>query len=290
MPEIHQVTTHTLRAWPLPAPGANKEQRGKVMVVGGTATTPGAVLLAAEAALRAGAGKLTVGTAVSAASQVAVRLPEAQVWGLPEDLAGNIAPAAAEELLEQISHGDTVLIGSGFIDPEASVELLERLVPQLDATVVVDAVASAYVTKSPERLADLRSSFLMSINPKELGKTLQREGGASDDIEADTAELARRTGAVVLCGATEKVVSDAAGRQWRVSVGGPGLGVSGSGDVQAGIVTGLAARGAEHAQAAVWGGYLHGRAGERLAERVGTVGFLAREIPAEVPAILTSLA
>ena len=290
MSELRQVTADTLRGWPLPEPGDNKEQRGELVVVGGTATTPGAVLLAAEAALRAGAGKLAVATAASAAVQVAVLLPEAQVWGLPEDSAGNIDPRATDQLLEHLGEGDTVLIGSGFVDPEASAALLARLVPELDATVVLDALASAYVTEAPERLAEVRSSFLMSINPKELGKSLRRESGSSDDVEADSAELAERTGAVVLCGGTDKLVAAPTGRQWRISVGGPGLGVSGSGDVQAGIVTGLVARGAEHAQAAVWGGYLHGEAGERLAGRVGTVGFLAREIPAEVPAILNSLA
>jgi NAD(P)H-hydrate repair Nnr-like enzyme with NAD(P)H-hydrate dehydratase domain len=65
--------------------------------------------------------------------------------------------------------------------------------------------------------------------------------------------------------------------------------VSGSGDVQAGIVAGLLARGAEPAQAAVWGGYCHARAGERLATAVGTVGYLARELPGEVPRVLAEL-
>jgi NAD(P)H-hydrate repair Nnr-like enzyme with NAD(P)H-hydrate dehydratase domain len=65
--------------------------------------------------------------------------------------------------------------------------------------------------------------------------------------------------------------------------------MSGSGDVQAGVVAGLLARGAPPAQAAVWGAYLHGAAGERLAARVGPVGFLAREIPAELPRALTEL-
>jgi NAD(P)H-hydrate repair Nnr-like enzyme with NAD(P)H-hydrate dehydratase domain len=74
-----------------------------------------------------------------------------------------------------------------------------------------------------------------------------------------------------------------------VQVGGPGLGVSGSGDVQSGIVAGLLARGAEPAQAAVWAAFLHGRAGEALAVSVGPVGFLARELPAQLPRLLAQL-
>jgi NAD(P)H-hydrate repair Nnr-like enzyme with NAD(P)H-hydrate dehydratase domain len=64
------------------------------------------------------------------------------------------------------------------------------------------------------------------------------------------------------------------------------LGTSGSGDVLAGLIAGLAARGAAPEQAAVWGVWLHARAGKRLSQRLGTVGFLAREIAAEVPALL----
>ena len=80
-----------------------------------------------------------------------------------------------------------------------------------------------------------------------------------------------------------------AGQSWVVEGGGPGLGVSGSGDVQAGIIAGLLSRGAEPAQAAVWGAYLHARTGERLAATVGQVGYLARELPPQVPAVLGEL-
>ena len=77
---------------------------------------------------------------------------------------------------------------------------------------------------------------------------------------------------------------------WRAEDGGPGLGVSGSGDVKAGIVLGLCARGADPAQAAVWGAYLHGAIGGRLASRYGPYGYLSRELPAEIPQALLEVA
>ena len=76
------------------------------------------------------------------------------------------------------------------------------------------------------------------------------------------------------------------GRAWTYSGGAPGLGVSGSGDVLAGIVGGLLARGADPLAALLWGVWLHGEAGAALAKKVGPIGFLAREIAAEVPALL----
>jgi NAD(P)H-hydrate repair Nnr-like enzyme with NAD(P)H-hydrate dehydratase domain len=76
------------------------------------------------------------------------------------------------------------------------------------------------------------------------------------------------------------------GEAWSYSGGAPGLGVSGSGDVLAGIVGGLLARGAEPLNALLWAVWLHGEAGARLAKRVGPIGFLAREIAGEIPALL----
>jgi ADP-dependent NAD(P)H-hydrate dehydratase len=79
------------------------------------------------------------------------------------------------------------------------------------------------------------------------------------------------------------------GGLWRDDSGAAGLGVSGSGDVRAGVVAGLLARGADGPQAAVWAAHLHGRAGERLASTVGRTGFLARDLPGQVPTILAEI-
>ena len=81
-------------------------------------------------------------------------------------------------------------------------------------------------------------------------------------------------------------IASADGRVWVHEGGSVGLGTSGSGDVLAGVIAGLAARGQRPEQAAVWGVWLHGKAGKTLADRQGLVGFLAREIPGEIPAFL----
>ena len=111
-----------------------------------------------------------------------------------------------------------------------------------------------------------------------------------EDPRSAASELATRTLAVVLCGGPQKLVLTPGGDCYRVCEGGPGLGTSGSGDVQAGLVTGLLARGAQPDQAAVWGAFLHGAAGDRLAQERGAIGFLAREIPGMVPRLLSWLA
>ncbi|MDF2145326.1 NAD(P)H-hydrate dehydratase [Knoellia sp. p5-6-4] len=284
------VTAGLLRRWPLPEPGKDKESRGRVLVLGGTASTPGAVLLAGEAALRAGGGKLQIATAEPVASALAVAAPESLVAPLPTDRGGNIDPGAADEVLCLSDGCDALLVGPGFSDVDASVHLLEHLLPQLTCPVVVDALGSAYVTAHRDGLAHLGGRAVLTLNPDELAKTLGIEAGEVEDGPAAAAlRLAREATAVVVCGGQGKTVAAPDGRLWTSSSGNPGLGVSGSGDVQAGIVAGLLSRGAEPEQAAVWGGHLHGSAGDRLAKEVGTLGFLAREIAGCVPRLLDEL-
>ena len=290
LPEPVAVTGRTLREWPLPDPGSDKESRGRILVVGGSAQTPGAVLLAGEAALRAGGGKLQIATARSAAGTVAVAAPESKVIPLAETDDGVVSPTAGEPVVVAAADAGVVLLGPGLVEVETVVALLSSVVPRLETSVVIDALASAYVTENPDGIGHLAGRCVITVNPKELSRILdQDEDQVTRDPLVTALEVARRTGAVVLCGGSDKTVVTPEGECWLVEVGGPGLGVSGSGDVQSGLVAGLVARGAGPAQAAVWGAFLHGRAGERLADSVGKFGFLARELPPEVPHILSEL-
>lgn len=288
MPET--VTAATLREWPLPPPGGDKEARGRSLVVGGSAMTPGAVLLAGEAALRCGAGKLQVATAASVAPAVAAALPEALVMGLPETPDGDIDPDGADRILALAQQCASVLLGPGINDVEVARALLGGVVPELATTLVIDAVALAYVTGQPEVLHHLHGDVVLTPNPHELALTLSVP---DEEVEADAAEATRRLAvaaqAAVACGGESSWVGHPDGRLWLNQTGGVGLGVSGSGDVLAGIVLGLTARGADPAQAAVWASYVHGRAGDRLAASVGRLGFLARELLPEVPRVLAEI-
>jgi hydroxyethylthiazole kinase-like uncharacterized protein yjeF len=284
------VTSALLRAWPLPDPGTDKETRGRVLVVGGHVETPGAVLLAAEAALRCGAGKLQVATVADAAGRLAMAMPEALVRPLPQTPEGDIADGASERILDLALDCRAVVLGPGMADPDACCALLERVVPRLTCTVVLDALAHAYVSEHAEVLRQLPGGCILTPNLNELARTtgVDREEVEQDPVPHATG-LAKRTGAVVRCGGAESWIAAPDGRLWRDDTGGIGLGVSGSGDVLAGVVAGLAARGAEPAQAAVWGSHLHGRAGDRLAADIGPLGYLAREVAQQLPRVLTEI-
>ena len=289
-PEVQAVTTHLVRAWPLPQPGEHKEARGVTLVVGGSRSVPGACILSGESSLRVGAGKLQVATAESVAGSVSLALPEALVHGFPEVEGGDVSADAGEEIADMASSVSSVLLGPGLMNPADAAALVGAVVPHLEGPIVVDALGSAFVTEHREGLRHLDGRCVLTVNPSEAAKILDVDDDrVKDDLRGAASRLASDTGAVVLLGAEQKWICAPDGDTWVVNEGGPGLGVSGSGDVQAGLVTGLLARGAEPAQAAVWGAFLHARAGDRLSASIGRIGFLARELPPVVPALLTEL-
>jgi ADP-dependent NAD(P)H-hydrate dehydratase len=282
------VTPQVLRGWPIPDVVGDKNSRGSILVIGGSAETLGAVLLAAEAAMRAGAGKLQVATVASLAPLAGQALPEARVRALPETSEGALGPEAADAVRDLADAADAVLIGPGMADIEATQAFGKRLLPHLSCPLALDALGLANVTADDTCLHHLEGRVVLTPNPEELTLSLHVDDIADDPAGA-TLELARRTRGVVGLGGVTSWIAAPSGELWRDESGGAGLGVSGSGDVRAGVVAGLLARGAEPAQAAVWAAYLHGRAGERLASSVGRLGFLARELPPEIPRALAEV-
>ena len=285
------ITPAVLRDWPLPGVEGGKESRGRAVVVGGSVQNPGALILAAEASLRAGAGKSQVVAPDPVAVPIGVAVPEALVQGGPVAGSGDLAPGASGFVAELCPEAEAVLIGPGLLDPAGAADLVAACVPHVSSVLVLDALGLAWVTPDPSRVRDFAGRCVLSPNLAELALVL---GEDADGVEADqagaTLRLAAATGAVVTSGGTTTWIATPEGALWRAEDGGPGLGVSGSGDVKAGIVLGLCARGADPAQAAVWGAYLHGAIGGRLASRYGPYGYLSRELPAEIPQALLEVA
>ncbi|NHZ37976.1 NAD(P)H-hydrate dehydratase [Massilia sp. CCM 8692] len=297
----HMITIDSaaLRAWPLPMPPAegDKERRGHVLIVGGSCEMPGAVILAATAALRAGAGKLTIATGASVAQLVALAMPEARVIGLRETAEGGFARDALDVLDPLADKIDAVLIGPGMQDEAATAALVRALLPRLAGTsVVLDANAMGIVTNPDQDDEDgppFRFAETVILTPH-AGEMAHLSGRAKDEIVADPDGAARAAAqawnAVVALKGARTVISAPEGGPWQHEGGNVGLAISGSGDTLAGIIAGLAARGATLAQATCWGVALHARAGEQLALRFGVLGYLAREIPAEIPALMEQAA
>lgn len=264
------VTAELLRSWALPAASGSKYERGQVVVVGGSPSAPGAAMLAGESALRVGAGRLTLAVAAPVAAQVAAQFPEAGV--LP--LGGKHA---------EYGRADAALLGPGIDDAGEAKSLVESVVPQLgDSVVVLDAFALGVLPRIRNR-TKLGGRLILTPNREEAELLL---GRALDDDLSQLGEIAERYGAVVTCFGS---VAAPDGRRWSIDLDSPHLGTSGSGDVLAGAILGLCARGAPVEQAAVWGTYLHHRAGQLAGTPAGAIGYLARDLAAALPEALDVL-
>jgi hydroxyethylthiazole kinase-like uncharacterized protein yjeF len=287
------VTRALLKRMPLPRLHGDddKESRGRVLVVGGSTLVPGAVLLAGEGALRAGAGKLQLATARAAAVGLSLVLPEALVVPLMQSRAGEIAGArAAAPLRRHARETDALLIGPGMATLPSVGALLAALVPRMadDATLVLDGAGVVALNAHPGLLVPRSGRAVLTPHAGEMASLL---GVDKQDVEADPAaaalHAAARFAAVVALKGSVTWIAHPDGELLCYDGGSVGLGTSGSGDTLAGIVTGLAARGAPPMTAAAWGVWAHGSAGRILSRRVATVGFLARELLAEVPALVS---
>lgn len=286
------ITPEFLRTMPLPRPAVegDKEARGRVLVVGGGRETPGAVVLAGTAALRAGAGKLQVATGASHAAHIASSLPEARVFALPETRAGNLSKAACAKLEEHLRQSQCVCIGPGMIEDEAVTRFVEAMLRMCrDIPVVLDAGAVACLKDGRDLLHALGGRAIVTPNADELAEMYGDEGAEREGALVAARRAAAEFRAVVVLKGRETFVATPVGVTFVNRAGSVGLATSGSGDVLAGIIAGLVARGTESAPAAAWAVYLHARAGERLARKVGPLGFLARELPAEIPQLMAEL-
>lgn len=293
---VIEIDAALLARMPLPEldEEGDKESRGRVLVVAGSVEMPGAAVLAGVGALRAGAGKLQIATVERAAIQVGVAIPEARVFALPESPRGGIDPRAVTVIAERLRKARAVVLGPGMIDESAIARLVEGVARHTGdaATLVLDADALNTLRRVPDLLKRLGGGVILTPHATELSEmTGESEAEIARDKHAAAARAAKRFGAVVALKGRETFIASPDGREvYANRAGNVGLATSGSGDVLAGVIAGLAARGAGALTAAVWGVHAHALAGDRLAHRLGRIGYLARELLTEIPATLNELA
>ena len=273
-----------LDAHPLP-PISNddKESKGRILVIAGSRQVPGAALLTATAAMRSGAGKLRIATVETIAAAVGLAMPEAMVVGLSEGADGGFADSTAKGLFGDGAEVDAIVAGPG-VRPNRACETIASELIGCDAALALD-VAFLKALKPPRR--ERRITPVLLPDADELASLLDCD---TQEIERDPVGCGKRAAmtyrSIVLVKGPPSHIICPEGQVWKHEARVPGLGVSGSGDVLAGIVGGLLARGAEPLSALLWAVWLHGKAGEALAKKLGPIGFLARQIAGEIPALL----
>ena len=288
-PALDMLTTSTVRrVLPRRPLNAHKGSFGKTLVVAGSERYIGAAYLACMGAARAGAGYVTLAPPAGIHPILAAKLTEVTFIPLPEPEAGQIAAEEAARLLcESAADYDVLLIGCGLGQQPATRELLRLLLlseAPLGLPAVIDADGLNLLAGMPSWWEHLRTPTVVTPHPGEMARLL---GCTIAEVEADRTETARAAAArwgvtVVLKGAFTVV---AAPEGWvRLSpFANPALATAGTGDVLAGVITGLMAQGCEPFDAASAGVFLHAAAGHLVTADLGDAGVVASDLLRALP-------
>ncbi len=267
---------------------AHKGTTGRVLVIGGSGGMMGAVAMASESVLRAGAGYVVVGVPRSCVDVLEARLPPVVKRGLPETAARAIARDALEPILNEALHADVMLIGPGASrDPETQ-DLVRALVERVECPILLDADGLNAFEGRP-----LRRTHAPLIVTPHYGEAARLTGRLIAEVGRDPAGWARRfsaqSGAIVCLKSTPMLTAVPGEPLILNASGNPGMATAGAGDALAGVIAGLLAQGMEPGEAAAVGCFVHGLAGDVAARRNGMRGMIATDIVAAIPAALMAL-
>ena len=269
---------------PRRSPGAHKGSNGHLLVVAGSVGKSGAAILCGRAALRGGAGLVTVACASEILPIIASSMPEL----MTDPVADKFADGTWRERLEGKA---ALVVGPGLGTSPTAQQLVRWLVARAGVPMVVDADGLNALASDLAVLRRASAPVVLTPHPGEMSRLV---GLATGEVQAHRIEHARalacETGAVVVLKGAGTIVA-APDERWSINASGsPLLGVGGTGDVLAGLVGSLLAQGVPAYDAARLGVFLHGRAGDRLALHLGDAGLLASELADELPAARRELA
>ena len=265
------------------SPEANKGDFGHVLVIGGSLGKAGAAAMAGMAALRAGAGLVTVAAPKSVLPTVAGFAPELMTEPLDETDAGAISLRALEygRLNALIQGKDVLAIGPGISRNPETAQLVRTLVAEAELPVVLDADGLNAFEKHVEELDGREKTLVLTPHPGEMARLA---GISTPAVQKDRLGVARRFAqehhCIVVLKGHRTVIALPGGNAWINTTGNPGMATGGTGDILTGLIAGLVPQGGKAAPAlpALAGVYLHGLAGDLAAERLGQHSLVATSL------------
>jgi NAD(P)H-hydrate epimerase len=268
---------------PKRAADGHKGSFGTLLCVCGSVDYAGAALLCGLAAARAGAGLVVLAVPAALQPVIAGRVPELVTLALPEQPAGRGADSLEATALIEARTPDALVIGCGMAESEGNRELVLRLISGLGAPAVVDGGALNLLARSGRWWAASQRECVLTPHPGEFARIMGTPAGATDDArEASVKAAAERFGQVVVLKGAHTVIATPDGQVATSPFANAALATAGSGDVLAGTIGSLMAQRVAPFEAARLGVWLHGRAGQRISERLGDAGLLASDLPYEI--------
>ncbi len=272
-------------------PHVHKGMCGRVLVVAGSTGLTGAAALCARAAMRAGAGVVTLAVPSTLNHIMEVKLTEVMTLPLPDDGGGRLAEEAAETVLESLSSFDVLALGPGLGTAPGTVSAVRRLVSEAPLPLVLDADGLNGVAGRPSVLEERDGPAVITPHPGELGRLLGVSGAeVQSDRLGSARKAARRFGCHVVLKGANTVIVEPGGRAYFHPLALPELATAGSGDVLTGCLAAMVAQGLEILAAAQCAVMVHGKAAQLASSVVGGVGMIAGDVVSHLPLALNGLA
>jgi hydroxyethylthiazole kinase-like uncharacterized protein yjeF len=290
-PQRYLITPEYITDWLPSRPAlAHKGNFGRVLIVAGSRGMTGAASLAGEAALRSGAGLVTVAVPETLHNIMEEKLTEVMTVPLPDNGKGSLSREAGKHILSLLENMDVLALGPGLSQSPDVIALVRELIPSLKTPCVLDADALNALAGEAGVLRKLKAPAVITPHPGEMARLM---GTTPKDIQDDRMGSAVKAAAawkvVALLKGARTVIAAPDGAVYINPTGNPGMATGGSGDVLTGIIASLIAQGLKPVRAAAAGAYLHGLAGDQAAREKGMMGLIASDIISALPAVTREL-
>ena len=277
---VFQLDDHDIWSLlPIRDPASNKTQVGKVLIVAGSRGLTGAAALAAEGAMKAGAGLAVLAVPQSLNTILETKLTEAMTLPLPETNEGSLSLEAEEQISAKLSWASVVALGPGLSRYGETLELVRRLITKIRHPMVLDADALFAISPWEKNFPKLKAPVIITPHEGEFSRLM---GWKIQDVMSDRIAAAQRAAelfnVIVLLKGAPCIIASPEGRVYINSTGNAGMASGGVGDALTGIIAGLLGQGLEPFLAAAVGAFLHGRAGDIVAEEAGEMTLIAGDL------------
>jgi NAD(P)H-hydrate epimerase len=278
------------RLVPVRQPNTHKGTYGHVLIMAGSRGKTGAAILAARAAMRAGAGLATLAAARSLNNILASALVEVMTEPLKDSPGEEVEPLADDEWRALLERKDAFLFGPGIGVNDSTRSNLRWLLRNLDLPWVIDADGLNNLALELDRLRNAKTAPILTPHPGEMGRLLGKESAvANRDRVASARSFATKHRCHMVLKGARTVIATAEGRVFINPTGNPGMASGGMGDVLGGMLVALLGQGLSPENAMKLGVYLHGFAGDRHATENGEIGLIASDIIENLPSSMRQL-
>ncbi len=289
--DIHGVEgDEVARLLPRRPPNAYKGAVGRVLVVAGSRGLTGAAALASRAALRSGAGVVTIGIAEGLCPVMEIKLTEVMKLPLPDYRGACLGDGAAKRVLEAMHSYDVLALGPGLGTKDATCRTVWELLEKVEKPIVLDADGINCAALEPESLEKRSHATIITPHPGELGRLLNRTAREIEGSRLSSAmEAAERFDCTVVLKGANTIICDASGKAFINPLALPSLATAGSGDVLTGCIAAFAAQALSPLEAAMCGVYIHGDAARIASHIIGSTGMIAGDVVSHLPLALSGM-